>query len=280
MIDEYWTFRFFGYTSDSLSDGSHKKIIAVCEECGKYRVLKFQAYHDLCHKCASNTEKRRGQCRESARNQVCSNETRRKMSKSRKGRRFSDEHKNRIKENHVGFTGRRHSDETKKKIGIKSRLCKRTDEWKSNLSKSGMGHKLSDDTKRKISIAHNGMKVAEETKRKISAKEQGITYDEWESYACEKKYCPKFNEACRESNREKYGRRCFICGVPESENIDKNGKPHKLSVHHVDMDKNQGCDGIRWKLVPVCLKHHTHSELWIARIAYLLKNVWTSTVDG
>jgi len=59
----------------------------------------------------------------------------------------------------------------------------------------------------------------------------------------------------------------------ESENIDKNGKQKKLSVHHVDMNKNQGCDGHEWKLIPTCMHHHgvTHNHLWMERITYLLR---------
>lgn len=274
MIDESRTLEIYGYTSDSLSHGSHKRVVAVCEGCGKYRVLPFQAYHELCHKCASNTDKRRKQCSEVSKKQQCSDETRRKMSKTRKSKPFSEEHKRRMKETHVGFSGRKHSDETKKKIGIKSRMADRTSEWRANMSKAGMGRNLTDEAKKKISVARIGKKMSEKTKRKISANHQGILYEEWGSYACEKRYCPNFNESCRESNREKYGRRCFICGLPESENIDKNGKQKKLSVHHVGMDKNQGCNGVRWKLVPVCMAHHYHTDLWAARFIYLLNSVW------
>ena len=39
------------------------------------------------------------------------------------------------------------------------------------------------------------------------------------------------------------------------------------------MNKNQGCDDIEWKLVPVCIHCHNklHSELWEYRILYILK---------
>lgn len=118
--------------------------------------------------------------------------------------------------------------------------------------------------------------TTEEGRRMQSARMQGISYDEWESFATDSPYCPMFNEPCRESNREKYGRRCFITGVLEDDNVSKTGKVRKLSVHHVDMNKNQGCEGIRWKLVPMLMGQHTkmHSEVWEARIEYLLEHVW------
>jgi hypothetical protein len=116
--------------------------------------------------------------------------------------------------------------------------------------------------------------------KKISAGLQGIAYEEWEGFASEKRYCPKFNELCRESNREKYDRRCFLSNLPESENITNIGKQKKLSVHHTDMDKGQGCNGARWRLVPLCMEYHgsAHSEPWKSRIVWLLENVWDNDV--
>lgn len=79
-------------------------------------------------------------------------------------------------------------------------------------------------------------------------------------------YCHKFNNDCRERNRKKYGRLCFLCGKDET----SNGR--RLSVHHVDMNKDQGCNDHAWKLVPLCKSCHAHghSKLWQARIEYLL----------
>lgn len=122
-----------------------------------------------------------------------------------------------------------------------------------------------------------GKKHSPEALRKMSATHQGISYDEWEGFATGQEYCPEFDEVCRESNREKYDRRCFLCDLLEEENIASTGMLKKLNVHHVDMNKNQGCDGVRWKLVPVCMKCHRmcHTKIWIARIEYLLNNVYS-----
>jgi len=318
MIDESRTLEIYGYTSDSLSRRSEKRVIAVCEDCGKYREIGFGQYRDLCVSCAHKGRHH-------------SEETRKKISEANKGRNPSADARERMR---IGHTGRKHSEETKRKMSA-SANCKcgkdapaygrrHTEDTKKKMSKVKKGRVVSEETKRKISNTlkgniiseetrkkisesnkrvwtkekkaqvsklHTGRKVSDETRKKISearlgkhrsnetrertsATKQGISYDEWESYACESPYCPRFNEACKEANREKYGRRCFICGLPESENITSTRKQKKLAVHHVDMNKNQGCDGIKWKLVPVCLKHHNHSELWTARITYLLENVW------
>ena len=88
-------------------------------------------------------------------------------------------------------------------------------------------------------------------------------------------YCYKFDKNCREHNREKYNRMCFFCGIHEDDCYRKH------SVHHIDYDKNQGCDNIPWKLVPLCDRCHTitsgsnkeNREVWKARIIWLLKNL-------
>ena len=116
---------------------------------------------------------------------------------------------------------------------------------------------------------------------KISSTWQGIPYEEWDGYATEERYCEKFDEACRARIRAKYGCRCFVCNRLQDENITKTGKVKKLSVHHVDKNKEQGCDGIAWNLVPVCMHCHamTHMTIWETRITWLLENVYVGDND-
>ena len=93
MIDEDRTMQLYGYTSDELKPQSSKPTVAVCEECGKYRVLKRQDYRGLCWTCAnvgvSPTP-----------------ETLLKMSKASKNRPpVTDETKRRMSAAHVGLNG-------------------------------------------------------------------------------------------------------------------------------------------------------------------------------
>ena len=74
-------------------------------------------------------------------------------------------------------------------------------------------------------------------------------------------YCEKFNERKKEEVREQYNRKCYICGKDEKENITKTGKQYKLSVHHIDNDKEQGCNGKKWKLAPLCLHCHNSKKM-------------------
>lgn len=63
-------------------------------------------------------------------------------------------------------------------------------------------------------------------------------------------YCHKFNEAFKESVREKFNRVCFLCPTTEEE----NGK--KLAVHHVQYDKDCLCDDSNCEFVPLCNTCH------------------------
>lgn len=89
-------------------------------------------------------------------------------------------------------------------------------------------------------------------------------------------YCHKFDHRCREHNRNKYDRRCFICEIHEDDcNV-------RHSVHHIDYNKNQGCgETPDWKLVPLCQSCHGMTQgginsrkLWESRIMWLLDNIW------
>tara|TARA_E500000318_G_C3445099_1_gene166604 strand:+ start:106 stop:624 length:519 start_codon:yes stop_codon:yes gene_type:complete len=61
---------------------------------------------------------------------------------------------------------RRHSEETKRKIGIKSK-AKMTEQEKQKLSDLWKGRPLEEETKRKISQSMKGKPKSEETKRKM-----------------------------------------------------------------------------------------------------------------
>lgn len=114
--------------------------------------------------------------------------------------------------------------------------------------------------------------------QRISAGYQGISYEDWESFATGEEYCPAFDEVCRESNRNKYSRMCFMCSRLERNNISSTGLQKRLNVHHVDMQKIQGCNGVKWKLVPLCMYCHAkaHTKIWEARITWLLNNVYNN----
>lgn len=301
MIDEEKTLAKYGYVSDALSHGSGRHVVAICDGCGKRRDLMFFNYRELCIRCAqqNRSDETLKRMSDSQKGKKLSDETKKKISESTSGEKHhnygkhpSDESRKKMSESTSGdkhpLYGKHHSEDTRKKMS-ESHIGKRpTDATKKKLSEalSGENHPMygkhhSEEQKKKMSESHRGEKshnygkrFPEETKKRMSAAKQGIAYEDWEQYVSDSPYCPAFNEECKESNREKYGRKCFICGMPESENIDSAGKHKKLFVHHVDMNKLQGCNGHTWKLVPVCMHCHTqlHSELWKSRIVYLLND--------
>jgi len=57
MIDEEKTFKLFGYYSSDLTPKSGKKIVCICNDCGKERVLGRFEYVDLCRSCSLSGER-------------------------------------------------------------------------------------------------------------------------------------------------------------------------------------------------------------------------------
>ena len=308
MIDETATFEKHNNIVTELSRGSQKLVVAVCDGCEKVRDVKFRNYRALCVQCAQAKTGAKKSASMMGKNvgKTHTEETKHRISVSTSGEKnhnfgkpMAEGAKQKLREYR---TGRTHTEETKAEMSKTRKGVPKSEEMKHNVSIAKTGVPRTEETKDKISETkansdyssgrgkeksfshrHNISKVtrgennpmfgttrSDETRRRQSATNQGIPYDEWEEFAKDSPYCPKFNERCRESNRDKYGRRCFLSGTTE----DDNGQ--KLSVHHVDMNKNQGCDGHTWKLVPLAAKLHSiaHTPTWIARIQYLLNHVW------
>lgn len=117
-------------------------------------------------------------------------ETKKKMSACKKGKKLSEEH---IRNSANARKGFKRTDETKKKISetsksrifsketkLKMSLAKlgkkrktRSEEHKKNLSLAQKGKKLSEETKQKIALVHKGKKCSEEIKLKISLTKKG-----------------------------------------------------------------------------------------------------------
>jgi len=96
---------------------------------------------------------------------------------------------------------------------------------------------------------------------------KGENNPQWKGGISFAPYCPKFNKSKKEEIREKFDRVCFLCGKLEEENNCK------LSVHHVNYNKGQGC-GHSWSLIPLCsschVKTNSNRHYWFN----LLNNYW------
>lgn len=73
-------------------------------------------------------------------------------------------------------------------------------------------------------------------------------------------YCKKFSDEFKEYIREKFDRQCYRCNKYEYENLCKDGKVRKLSVHHIDYNKNSICNGKEWAFVPLCISCHAETN--------------------
>ena len=101
-----------------------------------------------------------------------------------------------------------------------------------------------------MSEVKKGKIVSEETKFKISEALKGEKSHMWKGGISFKPYCIKFNKAYKAYIRELFGNKCFLCGMTEED----NGR--KLDVHHVNYNKDGGCDGTKCICVPLCVSCH------------------------
>lgn len=213
-----------------------------------------------------------------------------KSSVAMTGRVFSKEHKAKLS---VSATGRILSEATKAKLRVASTGRIYTEETCAKISASKIGKPRSEETKAKISMALTGENhpmygktLSEEHKAKQSAawtpemrtrqsvihtgennvmkqsevrakhKEaimKGEGHPNWRGGISFEPYCRYFNGQLKESIRNRDNRTCVLCGKSEIQ----NGR--RLSVHHIDGDKRQGC-GKRWYLCALCISCNSRPD--------------------
>ena len=302
MINEERTLADFKHTSDMLSYGSEKRVWRICKYCGKEDDVVYKDYvrgYQRCNLCAGKgrVHSARGPFNIEYFYAIIESISDGSINELKTFAEFkyysidlshgSDKKIRRI------CTGCSKEDIVAYKDYTRGyRKCKTcahignilSEEHKKNISISNKGKIRSIETRKKISENSPARKgenspmfgktQSEETRQRSSATKQGIPYAEWSTYAKDNPYCVKFNETVKEHIREKYDRRCFLCGRLEEDNITYTGKQKKLSVHHVDMNKQQGCNGHEWKLVPLCLYcHNSKVPKTLQRyIEYILEN--------
>ena len=164
--------------------------------------------------------------------------------------------------------GRIHTPETRQKIREKLAGNRNSANWSperhaSFLEKNSgpanfmYGKKRSPIECKHISDGHKGINA-------------GAKHPNWQGGKSYEPYCPKFNDKLKEDIRVAFDHKCFICGTSE------NGR--KLSVHHVDYNKGQGC-GQRWSLVPLCRSCHMKTGYNRWYWFNLLSNYWALNPD-
>ncbi len=104
--------------------------------------------------------------------------------------------------------------------------------------------------KNSLSEALKGGTLSEEHRIALSAAKQGVSLDEWDGFRSFEPYCHLFTEKKKEEIRNRDHRVCVLCGKPEFLNGGQ-----KLSVHHIDGNKMQGCSH-PWYLASLCDSCH------------------------
>lgn len=197
-----------------------------------------------------------------------SEEHKEKISIANTGRNLPEEHRKRISE---AMSGEKHPMYGKK--GKDNPLFGTTlsEKHKEKISIANTGKIRSEEQRKRISEATSGEKnpmfgkhPTEETKKKLSAAKSGEKHPlygicgeeapNWRGGISFEPYCPKFNNAFKESIREKFGRVCFLCPTTEEE----NGR--KLSVHHTNYNKDCLCDDSDCEFVPLCDSCHSKTN--------------------
>ena len=118
-----------------------------------------------------------------------------------------------------------------------------SEEHRRKLSESGRGRVVSEETRLKISIANSGENNGM----------YGIPSDQhpmWRDGALFEPYCPKFDLKLKEKIRNRDNRNCQLCGMSEL------FLGERLCVHHVDLNKMQGCEEHVWYLISLCRSCH------------------------
>ena len=158
---------------------------------------------------------------------------------------------------------------------------KRTDATRKLMSEKATGRKHTPETCAKISQITTGKNhpnygkhLSEETRMKIAEGNRGSKNHLWRGGISKEKarYCDKWTYRLRESVRHTFKNTCVRCG-----NNHIEGK--KLSVHHINYDKNSGCYGKRFNLVPLCSSCHTWTTNVRFAAYHLLANWWAIQPD-
>lgn len=255
MIDEYYTWEFYGYYSDELKPHSHKPIVAFCNSCGTYMDTTKHDYHELCKSCA---QKKRFE----------DPNEREKTSKANKKRYENPLERKKLSEAQI----KRFEDPLER-----SKLSKaQKKRWSNPLEheKASESHKTqweNIDIREKTSKANKKRWASQKEREKQSARMSGENHYNWQGGISFGKYCPKFDDEKKQYIRDKYNNCDYISGIHK----DVCNRGRNLDVHHVDYNKLQGCDDHEWRLIPLSQINHmrtNHNRMfWNRLFTYALQ---------
>ena len=158
------------------------------------------------------------------------------------------------------WIGKKHSEETKKKIGLKSKGRIHSKETLKKMSLALKGKKrlpFTQEWKRKLSLAHKNKHLSEETKRKMSLAHKGSKCNWWKGGIT-----PKTNKRIatfewKEQRKKCYKRDKYICQICGIKYCDKNGRG--LQAHHMIPYRISHDDSLE-NLITLCKSCHMKEE--------------------
>ena len=250
------TFEKFGYYPGDLKPKSNKKIICACDECAKVRILRKADYKPLCASCTRrgrrNTNWQGGKVKLICQTCGINISVDPCDVKYSKGKFCSLRCRSKWRSEHQRGKKSPLWKEREKRI---CQTCGAEFPIESYRIKYGGG--------KFCSTACMGKWQSENLKGENSfAWKGGISFEP---------YCNKFNFAFKEYIRNKFGRVCFLCQKTETEN------GQRLSVHHVNYNKDCGCDDDETcQFVPLCRSCNSEvnskREEWEAKIKAKMRN--------
>lgn len=176
----------------------------------------------------------------------------------------SEETKRKLSESHKG---KKHSKETREKLSqymksVPLRLKPRLDQVPWNKGKKGLqvghnkgktgfstGRKISESQKEAIRKANLGKKMSDETKDKISKAKIGQKPWNWGTGSPRSSYPPEFNKKLKLKIRTRDNFTCCLCRRTEREELEELNRV--LSINHIDFNK-KNC--IEKNLNTLCLR--------------------------
>lgn len=228
MILEEETYKKFGYYPSEISYRAKMTVIAKCEDCCKIREVQKGSYRDLCASCV------------------------------RKGERNANwKPKVELICEYCGISFMLLPSEIR---GGRGTYCSNYCKYKAMEGKykgeKGPTWVLRSQKRCEYCGREFETDPRQQNKRFCSVSclgsfHSGENHPNWKEGASFEPYCHRFNGEIKEKVRGYYGRRCFKCDKTEEENNER------LCVHHVDFNKNQGCDSHKWKLIPLCRSCHS-----------------------
>ena len=150
----------------------------------------------------------------------------------------------------IAMIGKIVSEETRKKMSIAAKGKIVSQETRLKMSIGLRKRYENPEARKKTSMAMKNPSV--ETRAKMGEARKGERNNLWKGGISFEPYCIKFTKEFKERVRKFFNYICVECGTTQEEN------KKKLSIHHVNFDKQSCCNDTKPLFVSLC--HSCHSK--------------------